>query len=82
MAAALTNLSLGSPIGALFMPDKHSLRNKYSRILQGALRRDEVEHGDEPMCNHSSNSTFADVLNRRLQRRSMLKGSLALAVTS
>ncbi|MGF1520508.1 MAG: PhoX family phosphatase [Nodosilinea sp.] len=34
------------------------------------------------MCNHSSNSTFADVLNRRLQRRSMLKGSLALAVTS
>lgn len=64
------------------MTDKHSLRNKYSRILQGALRRDEVEHGDEPMCNHSSNSTFADVLNRRLQRRSMLKGSLALAVTS
>lgn len=64
------------------MPDKRNLRQKYSRLLQGAVRHDAVEHGDEPMCNHSKNPTFGDILHSRLQRRQMLKGSLALAVTS
>ncbi|WP_052050826.1 PhoX family protein [Leptolyngbya sp. KIOST-1] len=64
------------------MSDKRNLRQKYSRLLQGAVNTDDLRPGDEPMCNHSNNPTFADVLHSRLQRRQMLKGSLALAVTS
>lgn len=64
------------------MGNKYSLRQKYARLMQGAVHNDGGEHGDEPMCNHSNNPVFADILHRRLQRRQMLKGSLALAVTS
>ena len=64
------------------MSDKRNLRPKYSRLRQGAIPQDDVPHGDEPMCNHSANPTFADILHSRFQRRQMLKGSLALAVTS
>ncbi len=37
-------------------------------------------NGDEPPSNHSGNRSFADVLDARIQRRTVLKGSLAAAV--
>ncbi len=64
------------------MASKRDLRQKYARLMQGAIPAEEIEHGDEPMCNHSKNPFFGDILNSRLQRRQVLKGSLALAVTS
>jgi uncharacterized protein len=39
------------------------------------------ESGDEPMCNFSDNPTFSGVLKARLDRRDVLVGSLAAAVT-
>lgn len=35
----------------------------------------------EPLCNHSSNLTFADVLARNIARRNVLKGGLGAALT-
>ena len=67
------------------MSDKRSLRQKYAQILKGETHCDDPRqhnHGDEPICNQSSNPDFASILNSRLQRRQVLKGSLALAVTS
>jgi uncharacterized protein len=69
------------------MTVKRNLRQKYSRILKGAIsaKQDRLafgQAGDEPICNRSNNPTFAAILERRLQRRQVLKGSLALAVTS
>lgn len=68
------------------MTDKQSLRQKYARILKGQIPAKDgsrqLRHGDEPMSNHSNNPTFASILNTRLQRRQVLKGSLAAAVTS
>ncbi|NMF84797.1 PhoX family phosphatase [Nodosilinea sp. P-1105] len=64
------------------MTNQRDRRSKYVRILQGALPADQLEHGDEPQCNRSTNPTFESIVNRRLQRRQVLKGSLALAVTS
>lgn len=69
------------------MGNKRSLRQKYARIMNGAINP-ETENirqrhpGDEPICNQSDNPTFAEILAGRLQRRQVLKGSLALAVTS
>jgi uncharacterized protein len=39
------------------------------------------EGGDEPLCNLSDNPTFGGVLKARLDRRDVLVGSLAAAVT-
>ncbi len=39
-----------------------------------------VRNGDEPLCNHSSNPSFAAILEARLSRRNVLKGSLGGAV--
>ncbi|MEO1210536.1 MAG: PhoX family phosphatase [Cyanobacteria bacterium J06638_20] len=69
------------------MLDKRSLRKKYSRILKGEIpantqNQEPLEHGDEPMCNHSNNPTFASILGSRLQRRQVLRGGLAFAVTT
>ena len=69
------------------MSNKRNLRQKYARILQGAIPANTVDqpplkHGDEPLCNHSNNPTFASILGSRLQRRQVLRGSLAFAVTS
>lgn len=68
------------------MSNKHNLRQKYSQLMRGAVNADEVnspvDPGDEPVCNHSNNPSFVSVLNRRLQRRQVLQGSLTLAVTS
>lgn len=64
------------------MTNQRDRRQKYTHILQGALPADQQEHGDEPQCNRSTNPTFESIVNRRLQRRQVLKGSLALAVTS
>jgi secreted PhoX family phosphatase len=67
------------------MSDKRSLRQKYARILRGEVQNHdprEHNHGDEPICNRSDNPDFASILHSRLQRRQVLKGSLALAVTS
>ncbi len=70
------------------MSNKRNLRDKYSRLAQGAIPlRDEyapnpVDQDDEPICNRSDNPSFASILNARLQRRQVLKGSLAAAVTS
>ncbi|WP_355661724.1 PhoX family protein [Halomonas salifodinae] len=36
--------------------------------------------GDEPLSNASDNAYFGDILDRRLSRRSLLRGSLAAAV--
>ncbi len=64
------------------MTNQRDRRSKYARILQGALPADQLEHGDEPLCNPSKNPTFESIIKSRLQRRQVLKGSLALAVTS
>lgn len=42
----------------------------------------QVDHGegDEPLSNHSGNESFRNVLDRRLDRRSVLKGSLNAAL--
>lgn len=37
-------------------------------------------NGDEPLSNHSNNPTFAAVLEKRLSRRDILRGSLSMAV--
>ena len=37
--------------------------------------------GDEPVANFSANPCFAAILQQRLQRRTFLKGSLALAIS-
>ena len=37
--------------------------------------------GDEPICNFSDNPTFGGILNARLDRRDVLTGGLAAAVT-
>jgi len=69
------------------MSNKRSLWQKYSRMMQGAIpagddTQQPLAHGDEPMCNHSNNPTFASILGSRLQRRQVLRGGLAFAVTS
>lgn len=38
------------------------------------------DNGDEPCCNHSDNPTFASILETRLARRTILKGSLGAAM--
>jgi secreted PhoX family phosphatase len=63
------------------------LREKYSRIFKGETpanseNQERLPHGDEPMCNHSNNPTFESVLGSRLQRRQVLRGGLAFAVTT
>jgi uncharacterized protein len=37
-------------------------------------------NGDEPLSNHSNNPTFAAILEKRLSRRDVLRGSLSVAV--
>lgn len=37
---------------------------------------------DEPVCNHSNNSYFGDILNSRLQRRQLMRGGIAAAVAT
>ncbi len=37
-------------------------------------------NGDEPLSNHSNNPTFAAILEKRLSRRDILRGSLSMAV--
>lgn len=68
------------------MTNKRDLRKKYTRLLRGAVHRNEggdrLPHGDEPMSNHSNNPTFASILDLRLKRRTMMKGSLAAGVTA
>jgi len=69
------------------MLDKRNLRKKYGRILKGETpvntqNQERLPHGDEPMCNHSDNPTFASILGSRLQRRQVLRGGLAFAVTT
>ena len=40
------------------------------------------DHGsdDEPICNHSKNPYFGDILSSRLQRRQVIRGGIATAV--
>jgi secreted PhoX family phosphatase len=69
------------------MANKRSLRQKYARIMQGAINTQNENTrrrhpDDEPICNRSNNPAFESILSNRLQRRQVLKGSLALAVTS
>ncbi len=68
------------------MTHKRDLRKKYARLLRGAVPRheggDRLPHGDEPMSNPSDNPTFASILDLRLKRRTMLKGSLAAGVAA
>jgi len=40
----------------------------------------EVDSGDEPMSNHSTNPHFANILDTRLSRRQVLSGGLTAAV--
>nr|WP_294556958.1 PhoX family phosphatase [uncultured Rhodopila sp.] len=40
-----------------------------------------VEHGDEPLSNHSNNPFFADIVAQRIGRRTVFRGGLAAAVT-
>ncbi|WP_416236231.1 PhoX family protein [Spirulina sp. CCNP1310] len=44
------------------------------------IHRPEQAGGDEPICNHSPNPTFAAILNSRLQRRQVMRGGVAAAV--
>ncbi len=37
---------------------------------------------DEPVCNHSDNAYFGDILNSRLQRRQLMRGGIAAAVAT
>nr|WP_309544665.1 alkaline phosphatase PhoX [Alkalilimnicola ehrlichii] len=39
-----------------------------------------VDNGDEPLCNHSDNATFASILEARMGRRDLLKGTLGAAM--
>jgi secreted PhoX family phosphatase len=66
------------------MSDKRSLRDKYSRFLRGEINVEgqKREPGEERMSNHSNNPTFASILDIRLQRRQVVKGSLTAAVAS
>lgn len=66
------------------MTDKRSLRQKYARILKGEVSNHPSNSSakEEPIHNRSNNPEFASILQSRLQRRQVLKGSLALAVTS
>lgn len=41
-----------------------------------------IDNGDEPLCNNSGNRPFADVLETRLARRSVLKGGAGAAMVS
>jgi secreted PhoX family phosphatase len=41
---------------------------------------DMQEYGDEPLCNHSRNRSFTEVVEVRLARRDMLMGGLAAAL--
>lgn len=49
-------------------------------------RRDDTSlfgaRGDEPLCNFSNNRTFGGILEARLDRRDVLVGGLAVALTS
>jgi uncharacterized protein len=40
----------------------------------------DVDHGDEPMSNHSPNPYFGDILNARLSRRQTVAGTLGAMV--
>ncbi len=65
------------------MPSKRDLREKYSRLMKGAVDAAPFtvgDNGDEPLCNHSDNPTFESILNLRFQRRTLMKGSIAAAV--
>jgi len=66
---------------------KRNLRQKYSRLAQGAVGREasytrQLDPDDEPICNRSNNRPFSSILNTRLQRRQVLRGTLAAAVTT
>jgi len=41
---------------------------------------DEIDAGDEPLSNHSANTHFATIIEKRLSRRQMLTGGLGAAV--
>jgi secreted PhoX family phosphatase len=68
--------------------DKRSLRQKYSRIAKGGVdvrntaNDRQFDSDGEPICNRSNNPLFSSILNTRLQRRQVLRGTLAAAVTS
>lgn len=69
------------------MSSKRNLRQKYSRLAQGAVCREasytrQLDPDDEPICNRSNNRPFSSILNTRLQRRQVLRGTLAAAVTT
>ncbi|PSB06892.1 Tat pathway signal protein [filamentous cyanobacterium CCP2] len=69
------------------MSNKRSLRQKYSRIAKGGVdvrstANDRQFDGDEPICNRSDNPFFSSILSTRLQRRQVLRGTLAAAVTT
>lgn len=69
------------------MSSKRSLRQKYSRIARGAYEEArhhtrQFDNDGEPICNRSSNPYFSSILKSRLQRRQVLRGTLAAAVTS
>jgi secreted PhoX family phosphatase len=70
------------------MSSKRNLRDKYTQIAKGAVQARSNsayrpgDNGDEPVCNRSNNPSFATILDARLQRRQVLKGSLAAAVAS
>jgi len=65
---------------SLFFP-LPSTRKRNEDIMND-LNKDlvEIDSGDEPMSNHSDNPHFAVILEKRLSRRQMLKGSLGVAV--
>ena len=53
--------------------------------MSNAIDRDDdalLEHGDEPLCNHSSNPVFADIVDGLMSRRALMQGGLATAVVS
>ena len=70
------------------MSSQRSLRHKYFRIARGAVNGAETQHfqhlqgKDEPICNRSGNPPFSSILATRLQRRQVLRGTPAAAVTS
>ncbi|WP_416667172.1 PhoX family protein [Egbenema bharatensis] len=70
------------------MSSKRSLRQKYSQLAKGSVdpRNTTTDrqfvHGDEPVCNRSNNPLFSSILSTRLQRRQVLRGTLAAAVTT
>jgi secreted PhoX family phosphatase len=49
-------------------------------VSENNLFTNGVDSGDEPLSNHSDNTHFGEILERRLSRRELIGGSLTMAV--